>query len=121
VSAICYSRPKVFSEVIVVKSIACGRLPDVRFAPIASEIRHRSEITRRAESGRRARLERGLCRSRWSQSSMCPYRFKGQPAEHAIYQTQPGGSFVSLTFVDGIVTELADIGLLPDDDIFQGR
>jgi hypothetical protein len=49
------------------------------------------------------------------------YRFNGQPAEHAIYQTQPGGSFVSLTFVDGIVTELAEIGLLPDDDIFQGR
>jgi hypothetical protein len=49
------------------------------------------------------------------------YRFNGQPAEHAIYQTQPGGSFVSLTFVDGIVIELADIGLLPDDDIFQGR
>ena len=49
------------------------------------------------------------------------YRFNGQPAEHAIYQMQPGGSFVSLTFVDGIVTEFADIGQLPDDDIFAGR
>jgi hypothetical protein len=49
------------------------------------------------------------------------YRFNGQAAEHAIYQTQPGGSFVSLTFVDDIVTEFADIGRLPDDDIFAGR
>jgi hypothetical protein len=31
------------------------------------------------------------------------------------------GSFVSLTFVDGIVTEFADIGRVPDDDIFAGR
>jgi hypothetical protein len=50
-----------------------------------------------------------------------PYRFNGRLAEHAIYQTRPGGSFVSLTFVDGIMTEFEDIGRLPDDDIFQGR
>src|SRR6516225_6553082 len=49
------------------------------------------------------------------------YRFNGQPAEHAIYETQPGGSFVDVTFVDGVVTEFADIGRLPDDPIFQGR
>jgi hypothetical protein len=50
-----------------------------------------------------------------------PYRFNGQPAKHAIYRTQPGGSFVDLTLVDDVITELADIGQLPDDDIFQGR
>jgi len=49
------------------------------------------------------------------------YKLNGQAAEHAIYQTQQRGSFVSLTFVDGVVTEFADIGRLPDDDIFAGR
>ena len=49
------------------------------------------------------------------------YEFNGGPAEHAIYQTQPGGSFVSLTFVDDVVTEFSDIGRLPDEDIFAGR
>jgi hypothetical protein len=49
------------------------------------------------------------------------YRLNGQPAEHAIYEMQPGGSFVDVTFVDGVVTEFADIGRLPDDPIFQGR
>jgi hypothetical protein len=49
------------------------------------------------------------------------YRFNGQSAEHAIYETQPGGSFVDVTFVGGVVTEFADIGRLPDDPIFQGR
>ena len=49
------------------------------------------------------------------------YRFNGQPAERAIYETRPGGSFVSVTFLDGVVTEFADIGRLPDDPIFQGR
>ena len=49
------------------------------------------------------------------------YRFNGHPAERAIYETQPGGSFVNVTFVDGVVTEFADIGRLPDDPIFQGR
>jgi hypothetical protein len=49
------------------------------------------------------------------------YRLNGQPAEHAIYEMQPGGSFVDVTFVDGVVTEFTDIGRLPDDPIFQGR
>jgi hypothetical protein len=49
------------------------------------------------------------------------YRFNGRQAQHAIYQMQPGGSFVGVTFVDGIVTEYADVGRLPDDDFFQGR
>ena len=49
------------------------------------------------------------------------YRFNGQAAEHAIYETRPGGPFVSLTLVDGIVTEFSDIGRLPDDDVFAGR
>jgi hypothetical protein len=49
------------------------------------------------------------------------YTFNGQAAEHAIYQTQPGGSFVSLTFIDDVVTEFSDLDRLPDDDIFAGR
>jgi hypothetical protein len=49
------------------------------------------------------------------------YKFNGQAAEHSIYQTRPGGPFVSLTLIDGIVTEFADVGPLPDDDIFAGR
>jgi len=49
------------------------------------------------------------------------YKFNGQAAQHAIYQTQSEGSFVSLTFVDDVVTEFSDIGRLPDDDIFAGR
>jgi hypothetical protein len=49
------------------------------------------------------------------------YRFNGQPVEHGIYQTRPGGSFVSLTFVDGVLTAFEDIGRLPDNDMFQGR
>jgi hypothetical protein len=49
------------------------------------------------------------------------YTFKGQPAEHAIYETHSGGSFTEFTFVGGVVTEFADLGLLPMDSIFQGR
>src|SRR5262245_55926193 len=49
------------------------------------------------------------------------YRFNGQAAGHAIYATRPGGPFVSLTLVDGIVTEFVDIGRFPDDDVFAGR
>jgi hypothetical protein len=49
------------------------------------------------------------------------YTFNGHAAEHVIYQTQPEGSFVSLTFVSDVVTEFSDIGLLPDDNIFAGR
>jgi|SRR5215475_2592545 len=49
------------------------------------------------------------------------YRFNGQPAAHAIYQARPGGSFVSLTFVDGVLTAFDDIGRWPEDDTFQGR
>jgi hypothetical protein len=49
------------------------------------------------------------------------YEFNGQAAEHVIYQTQPEGSFVSLTFVNDVVTEFSDIGRLPDDNLFAGR
>jgi hypothetical protein len=38
------------------------------------------------------------------------YSFKGQPAEHVIYETRAGGSFASFTFVGGALTEFADLG-----------
>jgi len=38
------------------------------------------------------------------------YSFKGWPVERAIYATQTGGSFASLLFTDGVVTEVADLG-----------
>jgi hypothetical protein len=49
------------------------------------------------------------------------YMFNGRAAEHAIYQRRSGESFISFTFVEGILTEFTDIGRLPEDEIFQGR
>jgi hypothetical protein len=49
------------------------------------------------------------------------YTFNGQPAEHAIYETHSGGSFTEFTFVDGVLTEFADLGRVPTDSIFEGR
>jgi hypothetical protein len=49
------------------------------------------------------------------------YTFNGRAAEHAIYRRRSGESFVSFTFVEGILTEFADIGRLPEEEIFQGR
>lgn len=49
------------------------------------------------------------------------YVFNGQPSSHAVYKVSEKGGFAALTFVDGVVTELEDLGGMPDDPIFQGR
>jgi hypothetical protein len=49
------------------------------------------------------------------------YNVNGQPAQRIIYEIRPEGPAVRFTFVDGILTEFADIGRLPADDIFMGR
>jgi hypothetical protein len=49
------------------------------------------------------------------------YVFNGQPSLHAVYKASKMGSFAALTFVDGVVTELEDLGRMPDDPAFQGR
>ena len=49
------------------------------------------------------------------------YVFNGQPSLHAVYKVSETGTFVALTFVDGAVTELEDLGRMPDDPSFQGR
>jgi hypothetical protein len=49
------------------------------------------------------------------------YVFNGQPSLHAVYKVSKMGSFAGLTFVDGVVTELEDLGRMPDDPAFQGR
>jgi hypothetical protein len=38
------------------------------------------------------------------------YRFKGRPAEYAIYEMSPGQSFGRFTFIDGVLTEFAGGG-----------
>jgi hypothetical protein len=49
------------------------------------------------------------------------YKFKGRPAEYAIYEMSPGKSFGRFTFVDGILTEFADGGKTPLSQILDGR
>ena len=49
------------------------------------------------------------------------YVFNGQPSSHAVYKVSETGTFTALTFVDGVVTELEDLGRMPDDPSFQGR
>lgn len=49
------------------------------------------------------------------------YVFNGQPSLHAVYKVGETGTFTALTFVDGVVTELEDLGRMPDDPSFQGR
>lgn len=49
------------------------------------------------------------------------YIFNGQPSLRAVYKTNEKGAFTALAFVDGVVTELEDLGTLPDDPSFQGR
>jgi hypothetical protein len=49
------------------------------------------------------------------------YKFKGRPAEYAIYETDPGKSFGRFTFVNGILTEFADGGKTPLSQILDGR
>ena len=49
------------------------------------------------------------------------YVFNGQPSLRAVYKVGETGTFTALTFVDGVVTELEDLGRMPDDPSFQGR
>jgi hypothetical protein len=49
------------------------------------------------------------------------YVFNGQAASHAVYQTGKQGTFTGFTVVDGVVTELEDLGRMPTDPSFQGR
>ena len=47
--------------------------------------------------------------------------FNGQAASHVVYQTGRARMFAGFTVVDGVVTELEDLGRMPDDPTFQGR
>ena len=49
------------------------------------------------------------------------YVVNGQAASRVVFEPRGKGTFVSVTFVDGIATELDDLGRLPDDPTFQGR
>jgi hypothetical protein len=49
------------------------------------------------------------------------YSFRGRPAEYAIYETNAGRSFDRFTFVDGILTEFADGGDVPLNQVLDGR
>jgi hypothetical protein len=49
------------------------------------------------------------------------YVFNGQSSLRAVYKVSETGTFTALTFVDGVVTELEDLGRMPDDPSFQGR
>jgi hypothetical protein len=49
------------------------------------------------------------------------YVFNGQPASHVVYKASEKGTFVGLSFVDGVVTELEDLERMPEDPAFQGR
>jgi putative flavoprotein involved in K+ transport len=49
------------------------------------------------------------------------YVFNGQPASRVVFETRAKGTFAGVTFVDGVATELEDLGRLPDDATLQGR
>jgi hypothetical protein len=49
------------------------------------------------------------------------YKFKGRPAEYAIYETSPGESFGRFTFIDGVLTEFADGGKTGLSQVLDGR
>jgi hypothetical protein len=49
------------------------------------------------------------------------YVSNGQAASHSVYQTGKQGTFTGFTVVDGVVTELEDLGRMPSDPSFQGR
>jgi len=49
------------------------------------------------------------------------YVFNGQPSSHVVYKVSEKGTFTALTFVDGVVTGLEDLGRMPDDPSFKGR
>jgi hypothetical protein len=49
------------------------------------------------------------------------YVFNGQPSLHVVYKVRDSGTFTAVTFVDSVVTELEDLGTVPNDPVFQGR
>ena len=49
------------------------------------------------------------------------YIFNGQRALHRVYRVREKGTFVGFTFVDGVLTDLEDLGTTLDDPTFQGR
>jgi putative flavoprotein involved in K+ transport len=49
------------------------------------------------------------------------YVANGQDASRVVFEPRDKGTFVGVTFVDGIATGLEDLGRLPDDPTFQGR
>ena len=49
------------------------------------------------------------------------YVFNGQPSLRAVYEVRGSGTFTAVTFVDGVVTELEDLGTVLNDPVFQGR
>ena len=49
------------------------------------------------------------------------YVVNGQGVSRVVFEPRGKGTFVGVTFVDGIATEIEDLGRLPDDPAFQGR
>jgi hypothetical protein len=49
------------------------------------------------------------------------YTFKGHPAQFAIYETSPGKSFGRFSLIDGVLTDFADGGNTPLNQILDGR
>jgi outer membrane protein assembly factor BamE (lipoprotein component of BamABCDE complex) len=49
------------------------------------------------------------------------YTFRGQAAEHAIYEMSPGKSFGCFTLIDGVVIDFADGGYTSLNQILDGR
>ena len=49
------------------------------------------------------------------------YVVNGVPASRVVFETRQKGSFVGITFVDGVVTGFEDLGGLPDDASLYGR
>jgi putative flavoprotein involved in K+ transport len=49
------------------------------------------------------------------------YVLNGQPASREVYERRSNETLVAFTFVDGVMTEFEDLGVLPDDPSVQGR
>ena len=49
------------------------------------------------------------------------YVVDGQGASRVVFESRGKRTFVGVTFVDGIATELENLGRLPDDRAFQGQ
>ena len=49
------------------------------------------------------------------------YVFNGRPSLHVVYKVRDSGTFTAVTFVDSVVTELENLGTVPNNPVFQGR